>query len=97
VLAGAGEHREVAVTGAFVKSDDGALPPRCVTPFVVTEEWGYAPVGPKGDPELFDLGSDRLAERDISEGNEAAVAAMRDLLQEHLREHKADDWLINLW
>ena len=38
------------------------------TPFVITEEYGYAPIGEDGTPQLFDLAADPLAERPLGAG-----------------------------
>ena len=97
VLSGGGEHRQVAVTGTFVKTPDGKLPRRIVTPFVTTQRWGYAPVGPDGSPQLFDLTVDPLAELDILAGNERVADEMHALFLAHLREHGAEDWLLSIW
>ena len=39
------------------------------TPFLVTEEYGYAPVGEDGTAQLFDLAADPLAERPLGAGS----------------------------
>ena len=53
VLKGDAQHREYAVTGCHIGARDGSVPRRATTPFLVTERWGYAPVGEYGRPELF--------------------------------------------
>ncbi len=90
-------HRPCAVSGCYAHSPDGAAPARCSTPFVITERWGYAPIGATGGEELYDLHADPLASHDIGSANPEVVREMRDLLDEHLRDAGADDRAIRLW
>lgn len=55
------------------------------TPFLVTDDYGYAPVGEDGAAQLFDLAADPLAERPLGAGKAAladAHARFTTLLQE---------------
>ena len=55
------------------------------TPFVITEEYGYAPIGEDGTAQLFDLAADPLAERPLGAGSadlDEGHARLAALLQE---------------
>ena len=70
------------MTGTFVRAnEDGERPQRVVTPFVVSREFGYAPCGADGDPELYDIASDPLAENNIASSSPSAVKEMQSVLQ----------------
>ena len=70
---------------------------RITTPFVVTDKWGYAPVGAEGEPELYDLPADPLAQNNVAGDNPSEIPAAHQALLEHLRQHGASDSLIGLW
>jgi len=73
--------RDFAVSGQYLRTTGGGIPPGACTPVVYTKQWAYAPVGPRGEPELFDLASDPYAERDVSADHPDLVRDMhRDLL-----------------
>ena len=73
------------------------LPARASTPFLRAADWGYAPVGPGGAPQLFDLAADPRAEHDVAEANRAAVAELHELLLASLKEYGADEAVQALW
>jgi hypothetical protein len=64
---------------------------------VVTEKWGYAPVGANGKPELYDLGSDPLADNDISAYNEDVVNEMHDLFISYMDDFDAPEDAMKCW
>ena len=97
VLESGGSHRDVAVSGGFVPPGDGKVPPKSTVPFVVTSQWGYAPMGPQGDPELYDLGQDPFADDNLIGANPGQASDMHDLLVEHLKEHGASAEQLELW
>ena len=88
-------HRRLAVSGAHLKP--GGIPARATTPFLVTDKWGYAPVGAHGRPELYDLTRDPLAENDVSEDNMDVVKELHGLFVSHLREHGAPPGLLSMF
>jgi len=58
---------DFAVSGSFLRlAEDGGIPPGETTPILYTREWAYAPIGPAGEPELFDIKNDPYTETDIS-------------------------------
>jgi arylsulfatase A-like enzyme len=97
VRSGRGAHREFVVSGCCINAPAEGRPRKAVTPFVVSEKWGYAPVGALGGQELYDLTADPLAENDLSDGNEQPMAEMHQRLVDHLREHGASDETVALW
>ena len=97
ILAGSGNHRDFAVSGCNVTAPGGAPPRRCTTPFIVTDRWGYAPVGAGGYAELYDLVADPLAEEDVASSHAGVVTELHQLLRSHLEEHRASPEFLALW
>ncbi|NOZ20907.1 MAG: sulfatase-like hydrolase/transferase [Planctomycetes bacterium] len=97
ILNGEAKHRDYVVSGCCVRSKEGKRPRKAVTPFLVTREWGYAPVGAYGRRELYDMTKDPLAANDIAAENEGVVAEMHELFLSHLREHGASEEFMALW
>ena len=97
LLSGDSQHREYAVTGTHIGSRNGTVPRRATTPFLVTERWGYAPVGASGTPELFDLTIDPIATNNLAEDNAALVTELHQLFMAHLLEHNAPENFLALW
>ncbi len=97
LLNGDTQHREYAVTGCHIGAPDGSVPRRATTPFLVTERWGYAPVGEYGRPELFDLPADPIAENNIAADNMELVKELHELFMAHLTEHNAPEKFLDLW
>ncbi|MDE0037678.1 MAG: sulfatase [Gammaproteobacteria bacterium] len=90
------DHRDLAVTGTFVRpGDEGRLPAKCVTPWVTDGRWGLAPVGAAGTPELYDIVADPFAENDVAAANADVVRGLCEGLAAHLGEHNAPDELID--
>lgn len=96
LLGGGDTHREYAVTGCHL-SARGNPPRRATTPFLTTAQWGYAPVGVYGRPELYDLTVDPLAENDIAVENGEVASTLHQLFINHLSEHNAPEVFIALW
>ena len=90
-------HRDIEVSGGYVDPQSGTVPPKATTPFVASDKWGYAPVGPGGKAELFDLDQDPFADRNIAAENNAVVQDLHEKFIGHLREHGADDEHLRLW
>lgn len=91
------KHREYAVSGCYVRSDGSSAPRKAVTPFLVTERWGYAPVGAWGRPELYDLGTDPLAQEDLAADNRQLMSELHGLFLAHLSAHGASEPFLALW
>ncbi len=97
VLEGRATHREYAVSGCHFADPSGGLPSRATTPFLVTDRWGYAPVGADGRPELYDLQKDRLAQQNVAAGNETTLDDLHGLFLAHLAENHAPEDVVALW
>ncbi len=92
------EHRELAVTATHVVPDEnGDCPKRCVSPFIVNERWGYAPVGHSGTPELYDLSEDPVATQDVAAIHSNVVEEMDRKLEEFMKDHNAPAETIECW
>lgn len=58
--------REAAICGGYLRQQGPTVPPTAVTPVLYTTDWAYAPIGPAGAPELFDLRTDPTTETDVN-------------------------------
>ena len=91
-------HRELAVSATFVAPGaNGRCNPKSVTPFVVDEKWGFAPVGASGSPELYDLQSDPLASVDVSAAHQAEMKSISARFASLMRGHNAPQEIIDCW
>ena len=97
VLNSTSKHREYAISGSHIRAEGGNRPRRATTPFLVTDRWGYAPVGAYGKHELYDLSIDSLAANDLADDNQATVKELHSLLMTHLLEHGASADFLSLW
>ncbi len=95
---GTGDHRPYALSGCHVRPTEEPGVPRCaVTPFLVADGWGYAPVGPEGAPELFALRDDPLAQANIAAEQPNTVRSMHRLFLDALRAAGAPDSFLACW
>jgi arylsulfatase A-like enzyme len=94
---GRGRFRDVVVSGCHVTGTPGMIPARSVTPFVTTHEWGYAPVGALGQPELYRMLTDPLATKDVANDHPEMVRELHGALLDHLSAHGAPPETIALW
>lgn len=97
VLGGEARHRDYVVSGCHIHASDGVPPRKATTPFLTTREWGYAPVGAGGRPELYDLAADPLAEHDLAAEHGQVVRELHELFVQHLAEHRAPEEFLSLW
>lgn len=97
LLGGPPRHRDYTVSGCHVRPTGPEPPRRAVTPFLVTERWGYAPVGARGLPELYDLRVDPLAANDLIAENGELAAELHTLYLCHLSAHGASEAFLSLW
>jgi len=96
--AGAGEHRDYVVSGSHLRPQgESTVSRKAVTPFLITRDWGYAPVGAAGLPELYDIRRDPLAATDVAAEHPDVLTDLHGLLLAHLREHGADEDVCGLW
>ena len=97
ILNGRPQHRDYAVSGCFARSDGTEPPHKASTPFLVTDRWGYAPVGARGAPELYDLSDDPLATTDLAAEHPDVLVELHELLLAHLSAHGASETTLSLW
>ncbi len=91
------QHREVVVSGCYIRAFGGLPPRKASTPFLVTREWGYAPVGAQGRPELYALTADPLAEQNVADQHPEVLAQLQQVFLQHLAEHGAPEECMALW
>jgi arylsulfatase A-like enzyme len=97
LLDGKDNHRDFVVSGCYIHAENGQPPRKASTPFLVTQRWGYAPVGARGRPELYDLSVDPLAESDIAADHGEIVKELHQLFLDYLTEHNAPTEWMALW
>ena len=98
VVHGGDSPRDYVVSGTHIVPNSSGEPPRRrPTPFLVTKDWGYAPVGESGRQELYDIKSDPLATNNVSSGNEETMNELAGLFLDHLKEHGVDENLFDFW
>ena len=100
LLDGGGTLRDLVITGAHARpaaDTPNELPARASTPFLRSAQWGYAPVGPGGAPQLFDLAADPLAEQDVAEANRATVNELHESFLRTLGDYGASEAVQSLW
>ena len=90
-------HRDYAVSGCYVRSEGDKAPHKATTPFLVTDRWGYAPVGAWGRPELYDLAADPLAQVDRASDSAPLIRELHELFLAHLSAHRAAEPFTALW
>jgi arylsulfatase A-like enzyme len=97
VLNGENAHRDHAVSGCHIITESANPPRRATMPFLVTDRWGYAPVGAYGRPELYDLIVDPLAANNIADDHKAVVNDLHALFMANLARHQAPEDFLSLW
>ncbi len=97
LLNGDSTHRDYVVSGCNITSQNGTIPKYVNTPFLVTDEWGYSPVGSKGGLELYDMTVDPLTKNNIAKGNEKISKKLQNLFITYLHKVGADKEFISLW
>jgi arylsulfatase A-like enzyme len=84
--------RDYAICGCYLRSDEsGEIPTTASTPVLYTDSWAYAPVGPYGARELFDLEADPYGEANVAEVHPDIVADLHAKLVDWLTEIGAPD------
>lgn len=82
-------HRALAVCGQWTNSPAKGVPLKWTVPFVTDGQWGYVPLGPTGDPEIFDLPEDPLGERNLFRRARPHARRLRNLLLDYMRDLQA--------
>lgn len=89
--------RDFVITGYHLRKRDGAIPSTAVTPVLYTEKWAYAPIGPEGQRELFDLEADPYAETNVIGDHPAVADDLHAKLVQWLRDIGAPDDAIDVY
>jgi len=77
---------DFVISASFLRRRPGEKPNKGVpTPVVYTDRWAYAPMGPQGRPELFDLRRDPYAARNVIAGHRGVAAGLHANLVDWLR------------
>ena len=97
VLEGKSKHREYAVSGHRIGAKGARPPKKATTPFLITDRWGYAPVGAFGGPELYDLTVHPLAKNNLASENQEIINELHELFIAYLSNHRASDEFSSLW
>ena len=83
--------RDAAVTAQFLRAQDGGLRQGATTPVLYTEKWAYAPVGPDGKQELYDIVNDPYATQDVAGRHPEAVKDLHARLLAWLQDMDAPE------
>ena len=78
---------DYAICGSHLRpSPDGTIPAEATTPVLYTEQWAYAPIGPDGQKQLFDLTADPYGETDVASDNPDVVQSLHRRLLDRLEQ-----------
>ncbi len=88
---------ECVVSASFVRLQDGKPPAECVTPALYTERWAYVPAGPHGWPQLYDLTTDPLAEKNLKQEYPEKMAELHTALIDYMRALDAPAEAVAVW
>ena len=80
-----------AISASRLRVQAGDTPKKWTTPVLYTERWAYAPIGMKGERELFDLDADPYAESDVASDHPEVLAKLHERLLTWLREMDAPE------
>jgi len=83
--------RDFVIAGRHLLLENRKIPDCATTSVVYTKEWAYVPVGTDGKPELYDLESDPLGERNVIGDNPEIAEELSKKLFAFLEEMNAPD------
>ena len=86
-----------AICGSFLRKRDGKVPSTAVTPVVYTQTWAYAPFGPDGNAELFNLEQDLEATENVIADHADVAQDMHARLTGWLKEIGAPDEALDVY
>ena len=78
--------REFAISADAICKENGAAATRMATPVLYTRQWAYAPIGPRGERELFDLRADPLAYDNVAGHHPDVAGQLHEKLLAWLRQ-----------
>ena len=89
--------RDFAICGCFLRLKEGKVPSNASTPVIYSHKWAYAPIGPNGAAELFDLENDPYAEVDLAAEHPDVAEKMHQQLIQWLRDLGAPEEAIEVY
>ena len=89
--------RDFAICGCYLRLEEGKVPSSASTPVVYSHKWAYAPIGPDGAAELFDLENDPYAEVNLAAEHPDVAAKMHQQLIQWLRDLGAPEEAIEVY
>lgn len=78
--------RDCAVSASFLRPAAGAQTTKWTTPMLYTRDWAYAPIGPNGERQLFDMRADPYAAVNVAEDYPQVVTELHDRFMSWLAE-----------
>ena len=82
-----GSAHDCAITAQYLRLGGGERQPsRWTTPVLYTESWAYAPLGSRGERELYDITGDPYAESDVAAEHPQVVSRLHDRLLSWMRD-----------
>ncbi len=89
-------HRDYATAGSFLSLQEPKFPEKETIPFLITQKWGYTPCGPDGQPELYQLTEDPLAETNIIQEYPQIAKDLHTQLRDFLKEHNVSEYILQV-
>lgn len=77
---------ENVICGSYLRTQEDGIAKTASTPVIYTQKWAYAPIGPHGERELFDLEADPYGETNVATDHPDVVAALHAQLIAWLEE-----------
>ena len=79
--------RDFAITASHLRvGGKQGISRKHVTPVLYTKQWAYAPIGPAGEQELFDLQADAYCENNVASDHPDVVKELHEKLTDWLKE-----------
>jgi len=90
---------DFVIGGGFIRKDAGLghIRPTQTTPVLYMEKWAYAPIGPEGEQELFDLTEDPYAEVNIASDYPEVVQTLHSTFIQWFRDIDAPSEVIEIF
>ena len=83
--------RDFAISGSYVRLENGKSLRRAVTPVLYTKSWAYAPIGATGRRELYRLSEDPYCETNVAAAHPGMVKKLDRLFMDWLEDVGAPD------
>ncbi|MCL5270697.1 MAG: sulfatase [bacterium] len=89
--------RGEAITAEFLRPEAGKLRRGATTPVLHADQWAYVPIGPTGQPELYDIVADPGARHDVIADHRGVARQLHERLAAWLKEIDAPAPVIELF